>query len=55
VLRRPTYLGVDAAQVGALGALGFDVRVADVVGDPALLAANGTLGWHNFPPKGGYV
>ena len=49
------YLGVNTAQVRALDALGLDVRVADVVRDPALLAANGTLGWHKFPPKGGYL
>ena len=33
-------LGVDATQVGPLDALGLDVRVADVVGDPPMLAAN---------------
>src|SRR6185369_13903398 len=49
-------LGVHAAQVRALDALGLDVRVADVVRDPTLLAADGALGCHyTFPPKGGYL
>jgi hypothetical protein len=42
---------VNAAQVGALDTLGLDVRVADVVSDPTLLPAHGTLRWHNFLRK----
>jgi hypothetical protein len=53
VRRRSVHLDVNAAQVWPLNAFGFDVRVAHVVGDPTLLAADCAKGWHNFLRKGG--
>jgi hypothetical protein len=53
VLARRADEDVHALQVGALDALGLDVRVANSIGNLALLAANFTLRWHGFS-GGGY-
>lgn len=39
---------VHPLQIGALEGLGLDVRVANSIGNLALLAANFTLRWHGF-------
>src|SRR5262245_11724463 len=52
VLADAVHDDVDVLQVRALDALGLDVRVADVIGHPPLLAANCTLRCHGFLRKG---
>jgi hypothetical protein len=43
---------VHPLKIGALDALGLDVRVADSVRHLALLTANFTLRWHGFSEGG---
>jgi hypothetical protein len=53
VHRGSTFLDVNPTEIGPLDALGFHVRVADVVGHPTLLAANCAGRCHKSLRKGG--
>jgi len=52
VLARRSDENAHPLQIGALDALGLDVRVADSVSHLSLLAANFTLRWHGFSGGG---